>query len=693
MIDYTNSSTIYISATKGNDSYTGFAPHPTNNGLGMIQGPVKSFRRVNELLMGMRVPARIQPITVCIEGDHFLSDPISLGPMPRTMSENYKFCDITFESYGEKRARLIGGRRLEGFTRDRFRGVDCLSLYISEVKNGSWHFTDLYVNGKRASVARYPREGTLQALDTEINVPGCKDLHNGSRWFIADKRDLEDIEGIEHAIVSFYNFWVDEHSPVESYDRETGKLVMKYRSRYKNSTNYGNNDPSAFNYYLENVPVAFGAPNDWYLDVQNGMLYYVPEEIDTDPASLEILAPTIEQIAIVEGKPDMPVSGIRFRGLDFICSRGDYASKTLDPSGVPEHIPTPDGYASDSQSASDAYGAIRFSHAINCSIEDCTFTALGLHAIEILEGCCGIRIERSCFSQLGGGGVKIFGVTDDNDNINKTSHCSITGNKISQIGLRYAAATGIIVCYASYNEISDNEISYTQYSGISVGWVWGYAQNSCYGNIIRRNHIHHIGVGLLSDMGGIYLLGMQSGTIVSDNYIHDVICAHYGGHGIYTDEGSSYITIERNIVVNCSSSCFFQHYGAHNTVRDNVFAFGHDGVISTGTGRTDGHVGVIFENNTVVADGDQPIYHANSPAVFTCIFRASRNCFWHADGHEPVIMAVKTPDGVQNVCLSEWQSECGMDIESYCQLPKNLEIDGKALTVKPKAHHPAFVLD
>ena len=676
MIDYTNSATIYVSATEGNDAYTGFAPHPMETEIGSVEGPIRTLGRLMKLLTGLRVPSRGCPVTVCIEGDHFLDAPLDVSLSPALRAAGYTLSDITFEGYKEGRARLIGGRRITGLTPDTFRGVPCLSVHIPEVKSGAWHFTDLYVNGRRAAPARYPREGTLRALavERESGPSAWSNLHDGSRWFIADKRDLDGIDGIENATVSFYHYWVDEHSPVESYDKESGKLVMAYRSRYKNSVVYDIGAASELCYYLENVPAAFGRPNDWYLDVPNGMLYYLPEDPAATPEALELLAPTISQIVTVVGDPQSPVTGIRFRNIDFICSRGDYASRSEDPSGVPAPVPTPEGYASDPQSAADAYGAVRFLHAADCAIENCRFTALGLHAVEILGGCERIRIEGCEMCELGGGGVKIFGGAAENDIVNKTSHCSVIGNNIHHVGRRYAAACGILICHASYNEIAQNEISYTDYSGVSVGWVWGYTESTTFGNVIRKNHIHHIGVGLLSDMAAIYLLGIQRGTLVEENRIHDVVSAHYGGYGIYTDEGSSYIRVERNVVTNCKTSCYFQHYGAHNTVRGNVFAYADGGVVSVGTLRNDTHVGVVFEGNTVIAKGNRAIYHTRAPGPFCYALRTSRNRFWNADGHEPILYFAHTKEGDRPLSLGEWQSILGMDEGSICAPPDGFTV-------------------
>jgi hypothetical protein len=170
-------------------------------------------------------------------------------------------------------------------------------------------------------------------------------------------------------------------------------------------------------------------------------------------------------------------------------------------------------------------------------------------------------------------------------------------------------------------------------------------------NRIEKNHIHDIGQGLLSDMGGIYLLGVQPGTVVSNNLIHDVTKAHYGGWAIYTDEGSSHMLIEKNVCFRTNDSVFNQHYGRENLVQNNVFAFGDTSVLSHSRA-DEGQISIRFERNILITDGKPIFMGGYSCRLEDRNHRSDLNLMWDVNGNDLVFC-----DGPDDpVSLDGWRA-------------------------------------
>ncbi len=140
-----------------------------------------------------------------------------------------------------------------------------------------------------------------------------------------------------------------------------------------------------------------------------------------------------------------------------------------------------------------------------------------------------IRLNDPGIADLGAGGVFLGLKTLENDRTLLTQRNRLLDNHIHNGGKIFHSAIGVWIGQSPFNRLIHNHIHDLYYSGISVGWRWGYGGSNGYGNIIEWNHIHDIGKGMLSDMGGIYCLGVAHGTRLRYNLIHDIHSRTYGG--------------------------------------------------------------------------------------------------------------------------------------------------------------------
>jgi hypothetical protein len=244
---------------------------------------------------------------------------------------------------------------------------------------------------------------------------------------------------------------------------------------------------------------------------------------------------------------------------------------------------------------------------------------------------------------------------------------AIRDTAIRHGGRMHAAAVGVWIGHADHCAVEHCDIHDFTYTGVSVGWVWGYDPSRSHHNRIAFNRIHQLGRGVLSDMGGVYTLGVSPGTVVEGNVIHDVHSLEYGGWGLYTDEGSSGIVMRNNLVFRTSSGGFHQHYGRDNVIENNVFAAARDWQLQRT--KVEEHTSFTFARNVVWWDTQVPLMHGDwSRGV------ASRhNCYWHAAG------PVRFPGGRD---LVAWQ-ELGHDVGSIVADPRFADPASGDFTLPP----------
>ena len=420
-------------------------------------------------------------------------------------------------------------------------------------------------------------------------------------------------------------------------------------------------------YYLENVREMFGKQNQYFIDKETNTIYYIPDNEN----NIECYMPTVKKMFDVNGK------NVNFRNIVFEYSSSEYESGFIDER-------TQKKLANDYQAMSGAYGLINYNHSSSSAVQNCEFKHFGLYGITLNKGCHNINIDNNLFADCGAGGIKIEGDNDPESNADDTFGNTIKNNTIIYCGIKYNSACGILLIHSYENNISHNEIAYTYYTGISCGWVWGYIFSKSHDNIIEKNHIHHIGQGRLSDMGGIYILGPQKGTVLRGNLIHDTRCRYYGGQAIYLDEGASYVTVENNICYNVDAGSLQQHFGFMNVVKNNIFDAGEHGCMLHW--RQEMHTGFVAERNILFTRNGMAVYGSSGEEVLVDCFTSDYNLVYAYGDDEPVFYKQYGINKKHNDAIREHE----LDTHSIISDPGFEDIDN--FNFKLKSSSPAFTI-
>lgn len=556
----TTTRNIFVSA----DAATG--------GDGSEESPFRTLEEARTFVRDIRAEEQ-RDIRVYLRGGYYYLEESFVLSQEDSAPEGKK---TYWMNYPNEKPVLSGGRIVSDW---RFRN----GLYEAQLEP-DLPIRNLFIDGERKIRARSVGANGLAKSAIGFSIAeGCE---------FSNMRNWENVQDVE--LVS-YNSWKMFRLGV---DNVSDTMIRTTQEQWAAATATAAYSVSELR-WVENAMELLDQENEWYYNRTTGKIYYKPQA-DEKLRSSEVIVPVTEGLVRIEGTLENPVQNLVFRGITFAYD----AWSEVDTMGYIEHQA---GVIQSGAGWFDMYktpGSVQLSAARNVTFEGNTFKGLGINALAVVYGSKDISIESNRFSDISGAAVSVADIqgsdprNPDVPGVHYDHHPSderrivervtVKNNVITEIGAEYHSTPGIFVGYARYISLLNNTLYNLPYSGISMGWGWGYpdvnATSVCQNNLIKGNRLHTF-MQTMNDGGGIYTLGAQRDSEISENYL----AAQINDYSyIYLDNGSAGFSVKNNVVSNsyedtfgyCSSWILISTFmggdlNAHdNSLTDNWYAFG-----------------------------------------------------------------------------------------------------------------------
>ncbi|MDE5725019.1 MAG: right-handed parallel beta-helix repeat-containing protein [Duncaniella sp.] len=542
---------VYVSPS-GRDSNNGTSPETAKATLTSALRQAREMRRLN-------APGVEEGVTIHMaDGVYPLYEPVFVRPEDSGTPTS----PTVITSTGG--ACLSGGVRIDGWKKQG-------KLLVADVPmfNGRpLDFRQLWVNGRKAVRAR-----DVEDFEKMARIIS-NDPANEILWVPSES--VKKIANAPSAEMVLHEMWCVANLRIKSIEFHGDSAAVRFhnpesRIQFEHPwprpmvTTDGHN--SAF--YLTNARELLDCPGEWFHDIATRKLYYYPlpgEKV------AEAIVPAVETLLLVEGTIDRPVTNVSFDGITF-----EYTT-WMRPSEK-GHVPLQAGmYMTDGYKLRPSIerfqnhkldnqgwlgrpaSAVVVKAARDIDFTGCTFRRLGSSGLDYEWATEGGIVKGCLFTDIAGNGIVAGSFSpsalethlpyDPSDERELVSGLTIENNYINDVSNEDWGTLGIAAGFVRGINIEHNEINDVSYSGISLGWGWTRTVNCMRNNRVHANRIHNYARHMY-DVAGVYTLGSQPHSWVTENCVYDIYTpgyAHDPHHWfyLYTDEGSSFITVKDN---------------------------------------------------------------------------------------------------------------------------------------------------
>ena len=501
----------------------------------------------------MRRLGKATEVTIFLQaGTYYLYEPLRLRP---------EDSGLTIEG---KDAVISGGMKITGWKRQG-------KMVVADVPDFNGRpvdFRQLWVNGQKAVRAR-------DVSDFEqMNRIRTYDKKNHVLW--VPRKAVEKILKAPYAEMVLHEMWCTSNLRIKSITPQGDSAAVRFHQPearlqfehpWPSPMTPDTKHPSPF--YLTNAKELVDEPGEWYHDIREHKVYYMPRAGEN---IREAIVPILETLVEFIGTAEHPVRNITMKGIRFSHATWMRPSEKghvplqagmylMEAYKLRPQIDRPNNHKLDNQGwLGRADAAVELRYTEDCNFDGCRFEHLGGSGLDYVIACRRGTTTKCTFTDIAMNGYVCGSFSPEGLETHlpyqPTDFREVcTGQTVEQsefydISNEDWGCVAICAGYVSGITIDHNTIHDVSYTGISLGWGWNrdlvcMKDNKVHANLIY-NYANH-----MYDCAGIYTLGNQPGTLISENVVRDIATPSYvhdPNHWfyLYTDEGSSNFTLRDN---------------------------------------------------------------------------------------------------------------------------------------------------